>query len=340
MIATAWRRVLAAAAATALACSLPLMVAAHADDSQDARARFRKEMEAVYDYLPADVTQDVRDRKVKEMDRFWAFVASDLKSYLPFLRDALKDEKSNRYFLYDGSGLLVEHAKDPADWQLAADATARCRVKDVGKGYFWFCHHLAKNGADDVAAILQMLDDPGYRVFVPQHSLLMKQAECVRLCLLVVGEERWVAPLVKRLATEKEPTAVATVLHCLADAVTPESDAAIRARAADEKADAAARATARAELARIDAPASVEGTATMTRDALAAWLRKADEAGRLPADATTDATIRDARLLVTASDVAILRSLRRKTARRVSDEALGEIDSLTELLRRATAKPR
>jgi hypothetical protein len=322
---------------SAAACGA-LLATALGDDAGTPAQRFRKEMDSVYDYLPFDVTQEVRNAKVAEMDRFWAFVESDLKTYLPLLRDALRDEKSNRYFLYDGSGLLAKHASGPEDWQLAADATARCRMKDVGKGYFWFCHTLAKSSANAVPAILQMLDDPKCGVYVPQHSLTLEQKDCVRLCVLASGEDKWVAPLVARLRAEKDATAVATVTSCLADAVTAEADAAVRGLAENAAADPAARAAARAGVARLAAPAAVSGTAKLTRDEFVAWLAKADAAGRLPMDAMLPAKQLDARLLVDGADVAVLRSLRRKTACRVSDEALGEIDFLTELLRRAAAK--
>lgn len=322
-------------AAAAVSCAL--LATAVGDDASDAKERFRKEMDSVYDYLPFDVTQDVRDAKVKEMDRFWAFVAADLKTYRPLLRDALRDEKTNRYFLYDGSGLLVEHAEGPADFQLAADATARCRMKDVGRGYFWFCHTLAKKGANAVPAVLQMLDDPKYAVYVPTHSLKLGQRDCVQLCLLLMPEDLWVGPLVKRLAAEKDAAAATTLLLCLAQAVTPEADAAVRAIAADEKADAGVRAGAKSAAAFFTAP-SLKGTPKRTHEEFAGWLAKADAKDRLPNDAMLPAQMLEAALLVEAADEPVLRSLRRKTARRVSDEAIAEIEFLTGLIRMAASK--
>lgn len=316
-----------------VACMVSL---GRADDAADARTRFKKEMDAVYDYLPFDVAQDVRDAKVAQMDRFWALVASDRKTYLPLLREALRDPKSNLYFLYDGSGCLFENSHEPADVQLAADATARCRVKDVGKGYFYFCHALARSGADPVPAVLQMLGEPDYSVYVVQHSLRMRQGDCVRLCLMLLDEAKWVPELTRRLATEKDPVAVATIVRCLGDAATTDAEAALRAVAADEKADAAKRKLAQSAL---DAatPKPLEGDTKWTHEDLVAWLSKADADGRLPRDA--ESRLRDCAKLVIAGDEPVLRSLRRKTARRISDEALIEIDWLTSLLRRAvTAK--
>ncbi len=94
------------------------------------------------------------------MDRLRAFAESDRDPCLPLPREALRDLKSNRYVLYDGGSLPASHAEDAADRQLAADATARCRRKDVGQGHFNRCHSLSMNGANDVPAILQV---PGTR---------------------------------------------------------------------------------------------------------------------------------------------------------------------------------
>lgn len=317
----------------------PGIPAAAAQEGDAPRARFRKEMDAVYDYLPFDVTQEVRDAKVAKMDGFWKFVASDLATYLPILRETLRDEKTNLYFLFDGGALLVEHSKEPADLQLACDALVRCRMKDVGSGYFHYCHHLARLDADVIPAVMQMLDDPQFSVFIVQHALKMKQSDCVRLCALVAGEDRWVARFAKRARTEKDPIALATLLRCLADAVTPEATDAIRLLAEDPKLDPATVKAAATALTWTRAPEPLMRDAKATHAEFAAWLAQADKDGRLPTDRTTQAMLRDAPVLVDASDTPSLRSLRRKTARRISDEAIDEIRILTGLMRRAGAKP-
>jgi hypothetical protein len=306
-------------------------------DDAEARARFKKGMDAVYDYLPYDVTQAVRDAKVPKMAAFWKFVNGDLETYRPLLREALRDEKANRYFLYDGAGLLVDKSKDPADLQLAADATARCRLKDVGRGYFYFCHTLMRQGADAVPAVLQMLGDKDYSVDVPKHSLRLSQSDCVRLCLLLQDEARWVAPLVKRLATEKDPVAFATIARCLSDAETPEATEALDVTSKDEHLERSLRDVAGEALFKCTVVTKLwpGARAGKSREAFEGWLFGADAAGRLPKDAMTDGSREDARILVRAADRPVLRSLRRKTAVRISDEALGEIDLLTELLHRA-----
>lgn len=331
---------LAAVALIAADLSVLRSAAPHAaaDDDAEARARFRKEMDSVYDYLPADVTQQVRDSKVAQMDRFWAFVAADKKTYLPLLREALRDEKSNRYFLYDGAGLLVEHSKEAADVQLACDAAARCRLKDVGKGYFYFCHHLLCLGGDAIPAVMQMLEDPSYKVIVAKHALRLQQSDCVRLCALLADEKLWVDRFAARVRTEKDSTARTTLLRCLADAVTPEASAALNAIAADKTLDPAIVQAATSAVTWMIPPEPLSRAATTSREEFAKWLAAADAGGRIPQDDSAASMMRDAPVLVTASDLPAIRSLRRKTARRISDEALEEIRMLTSLMRRAAAQ--
>jgi hypothetical protein len=44
----------------------------------------------------------------KDVDQFWATVKAKKQQYLPCLRKAVEDPKSNPFFRYDGSNLLVE----------------------------------------------------------------------------------------------------------------------------------------------------------------------------------------------------------------------------------------
>jgi hypothetical protein len=326
-----------------LVCSALLLAAASAlaEEPVPARERFLKELTSVYDYLPYDVAPEVRKAKVAEMDRFWAFVASDLDVYLPLLRDELRNEKQNQYFFFDGSGLLVEHAKDDADWQLAADATARCRRKDVGdKGFFHFLHHLAAHGADVTAATMQMLDEPQFSVVVPQHAMTLRQADCLRLCVLQMDEERWVGPLVKRLAGEKQPAAARSLLRCLADAATPAGDAAIRSAATDAALDAAAREAA-AKLAPSCNPPPAPAVGTKCTREQFEWMLSAFESdGKVKTRNAEDDKVLmalqyDAFGLVRAEDVPRVRAARRRAARRISDEGLVDLTFLTRLIRRA-----
>jgi hypothetical protein len=298
---------------------------------------------SVYDYLPAAVELSVRDAKIKEMDRFWAFVAADLDVNLPLLRDALRDEKQNKYFFFDGAALLALHAKDAADWQLAADAVTRCRLRDIGEdGYFYFCHDLAKHGADATAATLKMLEDPDFKLYLVKHSMWLKQPDCVLLCLMQTNEGRWVAPLVKRLSVEKDAAAFATIARCLDFVVTAEADAALQAFAADAKADPKSRLYVNGLIAGAKLSSAPAGSPTTERKEFEALLGQFETDGRAKFTGVADALRAeklqtDALHHVRAEDAPRIRAARRKVAARISDEGLDDLAMLTSWLRRAAS---
>ena len=56
----------------------------------------------------------------KDVDQFWNTVKSQKQQYLPCLRKAVEDPKSNPFFRYDGSNLLMEIDPSPASKSLQA----------------------------------------------------------------------------------------------------------------------------------------------------------------------------------------------------------------------------
>jgi hypothetical protein len=51
-----------------------------------------------------------------------------------------------------------------------------CDLRDVQtKDYFYQVHHLATLGEDTTAAAFHVLEQPNFKIFVPQHSLTLGQ---------------------------------------------------------------------------------------------------------------------------------------------------------------------
>ncbi len=252
------------------------------------------------------------------------------------LREALLDPDQNRYFLFDGAGLLDKIAAGPADTQAAADAVARTRMDDVGApGYFRFIHHL---GADAPDAALRILGDPKFAVNLPAHSLRLGQAKCLQLCLLTMDDALWVSKAVARFRSETDRVARRSLLRCLSYAVRPAADAAIRSVAeGDGESDRMLRTLARGALRRARVPAP-DGAPTTTREQFGAILARCAEDGRVPYEDGARAVVADALHHVRSADEPLLRKARRKIARRISDESLLELDQVTAWLRRAMAE--
>jgi hypothetical protein len=309
---------------------LALAVVLSAGEEQ-ARKRFYDELEKTYDYLPADVDQSVRDEGVRKMERFFAFVASDLETYLPLVREALRDKKQNAYFYFDGSALLIEHSQTKSDYELAVNAISRCRLEDVGrKGYFYFTHKICKQDVDAYPIVVKMLEDPKFGFYLVQHALRVEQPDAVILCLLCQGEERWCARLAARLDQEKDMTATCTILFCLSTAMTKEARAALRRFTERENLDPDLKDYATSLLRGMEKSDLPPREVTWKREEFEVFLKEFEAEGSMPDVERT--RMLDGFYLVRKKDEPRIRAARRKAARRVSDEALLELRYLTKLL--------
>ena len=176
-----------------------------------------------------------------------------------------------------------------------------------------------------------MLDEPKFGFYLTQHAMRIAQRDCVLLCALEQGEDRWVPHFAERLPQEQDETAARTILHCLGVAATPAADAALVAFPANEKAPAALR-----RLAVVPHVADRAGAATTTtREQFDQFLASLESEGRLPYKPA--AILVDAFVHVRKADAQALRAGRRKVARRVSDESLGELPYIARLIRAADA---
>lgn len=312
-----------------------------ADDAIEAREEFFTKLRQTYNYLPADVTREVRKTKLEEMKAFFAFFEKDPKTYLPFLREALIEKGANPWFCFDGATLLYSHSKSVADRKRIVAAIARCRLKDVAsRAYYSFTHLLSRSVETDTFPIIaKMLEDPNFGYYLTMHAMRLGQQDSVALCLLSQDEANWVKPLVARLApqkdgTEKDKTAMRTIIYCLMLAVDPIADQALATLIANEKAPQYARKFAQemtdSQLVRGDLP---KRKIKATRENVLAMLKKCAETGRLTYDDEGDSLMRDSFYLVAKNDAELIRRARRRLAWRTSDESLMESGYLTALLR-------
>jgi len=324
-----------------IAALLVLAVVAVAKDPDAARAKFLAELHNTYNYLPADVTKEVREQKLEEMKSFFKFFGPDAKTYLPYLREALRAKDANPWFCFDGAGLLVTHSKTTADYRLAVASIRRCRLKDIShRGYFSFTHMLSRKPDVDTYPIIQkMLEDPKFGYYLPRHSMRLGQRDAVALCLMCQDTTSWVKPLAARLATEKDVVALQTIVFALVLAVDPVADKALAAFRDNKEAPAEARAFAR-QMADVPGTRSKlpKHEAQSTRADVLAMLGHCAENGRLPYD--DDSLMQDALYVLRKEDAGAVRAARRRLAGRVSDESLYEAGYLTMLLRSAVSAPK
>jgi hypothetical protein len=254
----------------------------------------------IYGFEPHLLTDQQRQQKSGIMDQFWEKAKARKPVYITALRQELQDFSNPSFFLYDGSVLLLSLSDTHEDRQSALAAFARCALRDVQlTDYFMQVHRMAALNEDTTAAAFHILDEPGFQVFIPQHSLTLAQDYSLVYLLLPADPTHWLDPAIARLRSERDETAQKSLVLMLWYAQTDAADKAIRAFASDTAKPSTSRAYAQQMMGR---KASLEGLeATQRAEAL-------------------------------ASSDALLRQKRRDRLKAVSDEALFDLDAYTKML--------
>jgi hypothetical protein len=189
-----------------------------------------QDIRATYSFAPHELTSQQIDEKSKVLDAFWARAKAQKESYVPVLRSELARPDAQSFFLYDGSMLLLTLSDTGPDRTLALSAIAHCDLRDVRHtDYFLQVHRLASRGEDPTQAALHILVEPRFTAFIPQHALTLGQNYSLVYMLLPADPALWLPEALARLAKEKEPTAQKSLLLLAWYAQTKEADRAIAA---------------------------------------------------------------------------------------------------------------
>jgi hypothetical protein len=239
-----------------------------------------------------------RTQKSAVLDQFWTRAKAGQPQYVPALRQELADFKNPPFFLYDGSMmLLLSLSNSSADRKVALAAMAHCDLQDVQtQDYFYQVHRMATLGDDTSAAAFHILDQPNFKVFIPQHVLTLGQDYAIIYLLFSTDQGYWLLPAMERLKVEHDQTAQKSLLLLLWYAQTDAADHALGTFASDTSKPSAPRTYAQ-EL-----------------------VRRKDKIGLKQ------------RTQATVSSESSLRQKRRERLKAVSDEALIDLDDDTMLL--------
>lgn len=189
-------------------------------------------IDSLYNFSPSKVTDAIRSSKSKEMDGFWTEVTGNKEAELPLLRVELANPANPRFFFQDGSALLLSLSQTPGDEKLVAAAIARADLSDVqSHEYLFEVHSLAVKGIDVTPAALHMLDDSKFTVFLPEHAYRLDQSACLEVALMPLPNDVWLPAVMERFRTEHDATALKSLLLILFYAQTNEADRLILAAA-------------------------------------------------------------------------------------------------------------
>jgi hypothetical protein len=256
-----------------------------------------QEIQQTYNFQPHLLTNEQITPKSALLDQFWSRAKAGRSRYVPALRQELADFQNSRFFLYDGSMLLLSLSDEPVDRKTALAAMARCDLRDVQpKDYFAQVHRMASLNEDTTAAGLHVLDQPGFKVFVPEHFLTLGQDYVLIYLLLPTDQDYWLQPAINRLKVEQDAAAQKSLLMLLFYVQTDTADQVISTFAGDDT---------KPQLSRTYAQSLVQ-----RKDQVGA--KQQSKASNL-----TEAT---------------LRQKRRERLKAVSDEALIDLDDYTLML--------
>jgi|HubBroStandDraft_6_1064221.scaffolds.fasta_scaffold406017_1 hypothetical protein len=260
-------------------------------------ASIHQRIQQTYNFQPHLLSHQQINEKSAALDQFWTTAKSEPSVYIPALRQELGDFKSPPLFLYDGSALLLSLSDTATDRKIALAAMARCDLRDVQpKDYFLQVHRMAALNENTTAAAFHVLEQPKFKVFIPEHFMWLGQDYVLIYMLLPADQDYWLQPAIERLQTEHDQTAQKSLLLLLWYAQTDAADQSISAFTGDASKPQASRTYAGELMHRKDKIGSKQ---------------KTEAAG---------------------SPEALLRQKRRERLKAVNDEALIDLDDYTLML--------
>lgn len=160
------------------------------------------EIDSIYTFKPSKLSSKEQESKLPALDKFWDKVKSDTTKYLPQLRYELKQTRHNPFFYYDGSALLLTLSQSFSDKNLAAQAIAKCDLDDISqKIYVTTLNRLAHEGIDVTKAAVKILSDDKFSFFIPQHAMTFNQGYCLTYMLLPQNSNSYVDTLISIFPT-------------------------------------------------------------------------------------------------------------------------------------------
>lgn len=102
-----------------------------------------------YGFHPTQLTKAERVEKSKEMDEFWNYTRQLGPSGINCLTNALKEEKDDSFFLFDGASLLYSLDKSEVSTAAVLDAMQRSSFTEIDPlGFIHLTLELSHHGAD------------------------------------------------------------------------------------------------------------------------------------------------------------------------------------------------
>ncbi len=255
------------------------------------------EIDNTYNFKPSKLSKAEQQAKFPAMDKLFDKIKNDTAQYLPQLRTELIAPAHNPYFYYDGCAFLLSLSNKTSDKDLIAKVIVKADLEDLNpESYTRMLNQLANDGADVTAAALKILKDDKFSFFIPQHVFTFDQGYALTYMLLPQKNIWYVDSLIS-IFKKSSSTAQRSIIMTLWFVYSCKGDGLIKAAINDK---------------------------SLSKD-VRNFAKEAMEHGKLDkAEANYVATL----------DKTVLLNLRTEALKRFSNEAVGELDLTTKVLRR------
>jgi hypothetical protein len=299
----------------------------------DSQNEFHQKVAALYNFSPCTLDEEQKRAKGPQLDAFWNYVKENPKLRLPFLREELRTMKSNGFFLYDGSSLLMKLSKERSDLDLAVQSLARVDLCGIDlSDYFIKTYLLAIQGIDVWPMMKRIAERPDFHVYLPDYKLTLSQDYALLFLSLLVDDAFWLDGMIAKLDTEKNSRSSRALVTAIAFSVTKKGQQAIE-RCSKENPDEKVRAYAKVFLKLESRDALPDpGKITIDKNNFTAYLNSLEKRSSASLSFNPEQFAKEIPYLITRSDYDQIKRTRRKVAERLAEDTLDDLFYLTALL--------
>ena len=126
-----------------------------------------------YGFAPSRLSDAEREVKSKQMDQFWNAAEKLGPPAIPCLQRMLESDRSDPFFLFDGSSLLLGLDSSPASLKVISAAVAGTDLKDVNPaGYIRLLLQLSGKDVDIGPLAEKYMEYPSVDTYLPEHGAM------------------------------------------------------------------------------------------------------------------------------------------------------------------------
>jgi len=210
--------------AAGLALLTALIMTVSTKGQTDQCSEFQRLIKETYNFKPARLNEAERTAKSNAMDRVWESVKVDRPKLLPCLRIALADHDPDRFFLFDGSNLLLSLDPSRESKLSLIHSYALADLGDVDlRLWVGRLALLGAEGFDVSYAADKWLRYPNAFYYLPEHGAYKVTVDNGALFLFGSMDEAQATPALLKIVSEESHPGREIALWTLMSQATPES---------------------------------------------------------------------------------------------------------------------